>query len=284
MSRFACLCALIVSLALPAAAFEGTVTTRRISVKPAAITKIVGGDAKSSERILEMSAEKLLAEKDAGVETKPSTVSISGSKVRVEAADGIFVLMDTESGLLQVVNTAKRQVMEVSKADMKAAAENMASKSKAVEAQIAKLPPEKRREAEAMLKTLPGAKSDTTGPSLRALGKTETINGYKCAAFETKTNAETTIGWLTQDAKDVAASFRNFAAAEQNIRPGPKTSRMLLTEKGLPVRVQTLAAGGYTLDEIRKIEPKSLSADVFQVPPGFMKVDAAGMAGGGKPK
>ena len=283
MSRFVSLGVLIVALALPAAAFEGTVTTRRISIKPAAITKIVGGDEKNADRILGMPAEKLLAEKD-GVETKPSTVSIRGAKARVDAADGVFIVLDADSGLLQVVNPTKRQVIEVTKADMQSAAAQLASKSKVMEEQMAKLPPEKRKEVEAMLKTLPSSKADAPGPSLRALGKTETINGHKCAAFETKTKDETTIGWLTEDAKDVAASFRSFAVAEQNIRPGAKSSRMLLTEKGLPVRVQTLTVGGYTVDEITKIEPKTLSADVFQVPPDFAKVNGAGMPAGAKQK
>jgi len=284
MKSFALTLVLSVSLALPAAAFEGTVTSRRISIKIAGVAKIVGGDKKDADKILAIPADKLLTAKDAEPEEAVSTVSISGSKVRVEAAGGSFVIMDAETGTLQVVNTKDRKVMEMTKPQMKAAAEQVAGGSKMLQEQIDKLPADKRAQVEDLMKKEAAAKGQTSGPRLRPLEKSENINGYKSAAFEVKSDSETVVGWITQDAKDLATAFLTFAAAEQSIRPGPKNARMLLAEKGLPMRMQTLTAGGYQLDEIIKIEPKTISADLFKIPPGFVKTNAEGMFGATKPK
>ncbi len=271
-------------LAMPAFGFEGTVTSRRISVKPAGIAKLVGGNKSDAEKILKMPADKILAAKDDSIEEKVSTVLISGSKVRVDATDTSFVLMDADSGILQIVNTKDRKVMEMTKAQMKAATDRVATMPPGMKEQLDKLPPEKRAQVEEAFKKIPGASAKQPEPRVRPLERSENIGGYKSNAFEVKSESETVVGWITQDAKDLAKAFLTFASAEQSIRPGPKNARMLLAEKGLPMRMQTLTAGGYQLDEITKIEPKAVSADQFKIPPGYIKTNTEGMFGGGKQK
>lgn len=273
---------LLSALALPALAFEGTVTSRRISVKPAGITKLAGGNKSDAEKILKMRADQILAVKDESIEEKVTTVLIQGSKVRVDANDTSFVLMDADSGTLQIVNTKDHKVMEMSKEQMKAATDRIATMPPGMKEQLDKLPPEKRAQVEEAFKKVPGAQQ--AEPRIRPLERSENIGGYKSNAFEVKTPSETVVGWITQDAKDLAKAFLTFASAEQSIRPGPKNARMLLAEKGLPMRMQTLTAGGYQLDEIIKIEPKSVGAEQFKIPPGYIKTNADGMFGGTKPK
>jgi len=276
-----CLLAVILASSGTASAFEGVVTSRRITVTPEAVARLSGGG--DPAKLLLLPIDKLGIDKgEAGVSSVTSTISIRGSQVRADSSADAFVLMNADTGVLQVVNTTKHTVMEWNKVASSNGTDRLATLPQNIQDQLAKLPPERRAALDAAVnKPATGAGAAAAIP-LRDTGKVQTIAAMKCRGYESKTADETVLGWVSTGAGDasLAAAFRSFAAAEQTIRPGPKNARMLLAEKGLPVRVQTLSPRGYQIDEIVRVEEKAVPEESFKIPPGYLRTDASGMLGG----
>lgn len=254
--------------------FEGVVTSRRITLGPEAVAKLGAG---SPDKVLGLPVDKLRAGKEEAEIT--TAISIRGSQVRADVSEDVFVLMDADSGVLQVVNSKQHTVMKWNKVALGKAADRLAALPQNVQDQIAKLPPERRAALEAAVGKTPAVAGEVE-VRLRDTGRDAKIAGLKCRGYEAKSAGETVVGWVSSEQADLAAAFRSFAAAEQAIRPGPKNARMLLAEKGLPVRVQSLNAHGYQVDEIIQIESKTVPSERFEVPRGYMKTEASGMLGG----
>jgi hypothetical protein len=260
--------------------FEGTLKLRTVSVERDQLSKITGGKAPDAEQTLALSADKLLAAKDAGAQMRESMMYVSGNKVRMDtpldkSKDG-YAIIDTDKNTTWFVVPGEKRYIEWSEADAKAMGEKMAQVEKMLKERMGSLPPEQRTQVEAMLKNMKGAEDGQAAKvDIKPTGKTQTVNGMQAAAYEVKTGDETMVGWVTQDQPELSKMLRTVQERMEKMTPasmrGRQSARTSLSEKGFPVMVQTLDPGHYRVEEVTAVEKKPVSADLFVVPKDFAK-------------
>lgn len=268
--------------AAPAArAFDGTVTLRTISVPRDALAKLNDGKAPDAKATLAMMPAKLLEAKDAA-DVRETTVYVSGPKVRMDAplekGKKGFALVDLDKGTTWFVVPEEKRYIEWSKDDAKAMGEKMVQVRKMLTERLAQMPPEQRAQAEQMLKNMPTENDAKAPPAppvpLTALDKTQDINGMQATAFEAKEGDATVVGWVTQAQPALSTALRSVSDRMEQMTPAnmrKPSVRASLQAKGLPVMVQTLEPDRYRIEEVTKIEQKSVPADLFVVPKDYTK-------------
>jgi Domain of unknown function (DUF4412) len=281
-------CSLLAPAVVSADGFEGTLKMRTLTVPVDQLKGLTRGSA-DTEKVYAVPMEKVLALP--GAKTHDASIQVKGSKLRADTGGhdpDSYVIMDVDQGTTWMVMPARKQYIEWTKADIKELTDKMASMQKQLQERMASLPPEQRKQMEVMMKNLPGAPGSTPPkPQVRALGKTQTINGMSATAYEIRSGGETAIGWVTQDHPDVQRAFESLRAGEEKMmsRTAGHSIQAALGEKGLPVRVQKVDGNDYHVEELVGIESSPMAADLFAVPAGFQKTTPQQMSGGaGKPK
>ena len=255
--------------------FEGTLKFRTISVPVDQLTGLTAGGSTDAEKVYAIPIDKLLAVP--GVKPRETSIQVKGSKVRANTGgrdpDG-YVIMDVDQGTSWMVMPGQKKYIEWTKADMKALTEKMAGMQKQMQERMAGMPPEQRKQMEAMMKSLPSAPGSTPPkPQVRALGKTQTINGMPTSAYEVRIGDESAVGWVTRDQKDLQRTFKNLREGEEKMMshsPG-KGIQAALADNGLPVRVQKVDQNEYRIEELVDVQRTPMGADLFAVPVGFEK-------------
>jgi hypothetical protein len=147
---------------------------------------------------------------------------------------------------------------------------------KTMEARMEKMPPEQRKQVEAMLKNMGPAEGAPPAPPIaaRALDRTQTINGRAVSAYEAVDGDTTVIGWVTKDRPGLDKTLREVSDRMEEMTPKSmrrETVRDVLQDKGLPVLVQTLQGGRYRIEEVVAVEEKPVPADLFALPKDYAK-------------
>ena len=270
--------------------FEGTLKFRTISVPVDQLTGLTAGGSTDAEKVYAIPIDKLLAVP--GVKPRETSIQVKGSKVRANTGghdpDG-YVIMDLDQGTTWMVMPGQKKYVEWTKTDMKTLTDKMAAMQKQMQERMAGMPPEQRKQMETMMKNLPGAPGSTPPtPQVRALGKTQTINGMHSSADEVRVGDETAVGWVTQDQKELQGTFKRLREGEEKMmsHSSGKGLQSALADNGLPVRVQKVDQGDYRVEELVDVQRTPMSADLFSVPAGFEKTtpqQLTGNAGHGKP-
>jgi hypothetical protein len=278
-------CCLVVPTIGRADGFEGTLKFRTINVPVDQLKSLTGGST-DAEKVYAIPMDKLLAAP--GVTPRDTSIQVKGSRVRANTGGhdpDSYVIMDIGQGTSWIVMPSQKKYIEWTKADMKALTDKMAGMQKQMQERMASMPPEQRKQMEAMMKNLPGVQGSTPPkPQVRALGKTETINGMQASAFDVRIGDQSAIGWVTQDQKDLQHTFKNLREGEEKMmshKPG-EGIQSALADKGLPVRVQKVDHGDYRVEELVAIQRTPMAADLFTVPAGFKKTTPQEMSGGAK--
>lgn len=275
-------CAAVLLLPLTAGAFEGSLKLRTVSASRDQLAKVTGGSAApSADQALAITPAQLVAAQDAGVLVRESMVYVSGSKVRMDLPldhdKGGYAIVDTDKGTTWFVVPAEKRYIEWSEADAKAMGEKMTQVEKMMKERMASLPPEQRAQVEAMMKNIKPPSADAPAPkvNLKALDKTQTVNGMQASAFQVQTGDATLVGWVTQDQPDLAKTLHTVQERMEKMTPvnlrGRETARNALGEKGFPVMVQTLDPGHYRVEEVLSVQPGGVKAELFVPPSGFTK-------------
>jgi len=261
-----------------AESFEGILKWRTISVAAARLSGLVVVEpGVDPGKVFAIPPERLLSLKGSagsGVEVSETSMYIKGSKVRADVSGhdhGGYVVMDLDQDISWMVMPGQKKYLEWTKADLQALGDWIGALEKAMEERLPRPSPNQRRQIEAMRKGVPRAKKW----DVRPLGKTQTINGMQTTGYEVRSPDETTIGWVTQDHRDLIRAFKTLQQSQENMRPShgriKKGVKGMLAEHGLPVRVQTLERSKYEIVELIDIQRKSVPADLFVVPAGFEK-------------
>ena len=248
--------ALTVTIPSMAAAkdFEGAMTSRTVTVKPHRLAVLLKGESTDASKVFALPTDRLLSlaqDPDSGVEVKATTVLVSGSKVHVAVGTDNYVITDVTQNTFWLVLPAQKTYAEWHRPD----------------------PNVSGGAADAAQKSNPGTASALPTPSVRALGKTQTINGMQASAYEVHAGDATTIAWMTQTQPELASTFKAFQQQQQKVVEAGTHAQVvtLLGGYGLPVRTQTIDRDGYRLEELTQIERKSLPANLFTLPAGFTK-------------
>lgn len=267
--------------AAPAAAFEGVLKWRLVRVEKPALAKVAGADA-SADTIFEIPYDALMSLHGEAV-VSDITVYAKGSKVRADGTgrnQGTYTITDLDSGLTQIVAPDKKRITEFSEQDAKTL-QRRANAMKAFFAESGN--PKKGEDARDTVARITKGEADEEPPArveVVSLGRDQTISGMPTKAYEVKGGKTSVLGWVTSEHPEVLELLLRIdktrarqagAAAESR----PKT---VLSKEGLPVRVQTLDARAYTVEDLVAIEPKAVDDALFQVPAGFNKATAAEIA------
>ena len=183
------------------------------------------------------------------------------------------------------------------------AAGQMQSQMKELEEQLKNLPPEQRRQIEAMMKQAQGAQRPTVQPQgkpedctpekvdVKRTGKSITVAGYEASGYQVFTNgkldSEVWIAPAITAAREIDPQKleRMMKEMMKALPHCPPRGQMFgadpmwkLMKDGYPVR--SVDKDGGSVIEVVKAESRSLGATEFQAPTGFARKTLQEMMGG----
>jgi len=257
-----------------AEAFEGVLKWRTLRVDTAALAK-VAGDAGDPAKVFAVPLDVLM-QMHGEAKVTEATLYVKGSKMRSEVAGApSYILMDMEAGTTEVVQGAKKQVVEISRQDVAA----LEARGRAI-----------RRGRRTKSGESGGDADPAPASAVRfaPLGRSETINGFRASGFEGRSGDETVRGWTMEDRPELKQLFerveRYRAEVLQKSRGADARLQQALAEKGVPVRVQTLDARAYSWEDLIEVRQEALADDLFKVPAGYTRTSGANLRSpAGKP-
>lgn len=301
---------LCLSLALPVTlggqSFEGTVRQRIITVEGEALFEVLyEGEEEEPEfeseaewlrytanRLFQIPEARFTSGAGEGVEVQEITLQIKGTKVRLDGGSPTegYMIYDVGAGQVWVVNPAGRYYVSYSMEEVEAAAGAAAEEAEEAMAAMGIDVEEMRRQAA----EYEGGELDEdfgmdedygmegVAPTVKSLGRTETVNGFQASAFEAMVGDQVGIGWCAEDLHEVEATMKKLGtmagAVEEEEAYGEDEVAVedLLCEEAVPVRVQSYSpsmgmSGMYTIDEVISIQEERLPDELFEAPEGFEK-------------
>jgi hypothetical protein len=192
-----------------------------------------------------------------GVKGQPPGPSIMKSYYtdkasRIELADGKIVIMDFDKKLVYSLDPAAKTYSQM---DM-----NEMGGSK----QMANMPAEQRKMMESMMQNM----------QITPTAETKVINGYNCKKYMVSFMMMNSEYWLSKDVKGYDELKAIGAKMAKSFEGNPMLKQMNIAAMmdkldGFPVRTVTQVMGGTITNTLVKMEKKSLSSDLFQVPAGY---------------
>ncbi len=265
-------------LATTASAFEGTIKLRTTAVTSEDLAAGNGGKTPDDAAIMAMTPEQL--GKNDKAQVRESMVYVSGSKVRMdmpmESKGSGYAVVDLDKGITWFVVPGEKRYIEWSETDAKAIGEKMAQMKKMMTERMASMPPDQRKQVEAMMKNMQMPDDDAPPPkiTITPLNKTQTINGMSTTGYKATEDDNTVVAWVTNDQPDLNKALMNVSARMEKLTPAnmrKENVRRQLQEKGLPVMVQNLSDGRYRVEEILAVDQKPVDATLFVVPQDYAK-------------
>ncbi len=211
------------------------------------------------------------------------TVHIRGTMLRYEdASTGGYVITDLSTMTTRMVDPSTRSYVEVSAEDAQAAADEAARQAEEMMARMG-VDPE-----EVPTGDMDDEYGDEEGgvrftPRVRAVGRTEQVNGHTAEVFEAEAGSEIGMGWCAEDPTGMRAAMEHvadqvvdFAQDEDALEDEGPLLEDLLCQEGIPVRTKILRMGSwggfaYSVTEILSMERTSVSPDIFEIPAGYTK-------------
>jgi hypothetical protein len=226
-----------------------------------------------------------VARADLAIEMKhnnqPMTTYAAGHNVASEFGTTGMVFLGQEK-VLDILDHDKKKVTEVTEADAKALADQLAQAQQA----MASMPPAIRDKMKsAMMGKMPGAAPRTVKP----MGKTQEINGYATTGYLVTVEGSTdqTEVWATDPkalgfTKEDLTAFADLAAFMQTMLPGLDTMRDLIKNydkpsandvPGVPVPTIQRDKDGKEAwrSELVSVKHDPVPASKFTVPDGYKK-------------
>lgn len=265
-------------LATSATAFDGTIKLRTTAVTSEQLKEANGGKAPDDAAILAMTPEQL--SKGGKAIVRDSVVYVAGSKVRMdmplENKGSGYAIVDLDKGVTWFVVPGEKRYIEWSETDAKAIGEKMAEMKKMMTERMASLPPDQRKQVEAMMKNMQVEDEGAPQPTvaITPLNKEQTINGMQTTGYKATEEENTVVAWVTNDQPELNKALLTVSERMEKLTPAnmrKESVRRQLQQKGLPVRVQNLGGGRYRVEEIVSVEQKPVDATLFNVPKDFTR-------------
>lgn len=227
------------------------------------------------------------------------TAYVEKDRLRIDGdPDAIF---RADKQVLWLLDTEKGTYQQMDAEQMKKVGSQVEGAMAEMERQLANLPPEQRKMAEQMMQgKMPGKAPGGTKKAeprriYRNTGKTETINGWPCVAYDANRGGEREqVVWVT-DWKHIGLTaddftvFQDFAAfLEHMAGPMAKSCSMGFDQKladkpspdalpGVPIRTISFDGGKELVTEVKKIAREPVPAAKFELPSGLKKDAMASM-------
>lgn len=215
--------------------------------------------------------ESTISAPAAGKEVK-STNSYRPKMFKQTSENGAMIFrLDKE--MMYLVDNVKMEYTEMTFAQMEAATKQAMSQIEELRKKMKDMPPEQRKQMEAMLGSSDMAGMSKSKIEVKKTGEKKTINGYACIKYILKENGkEVGTIWTTGAVADYAKmknDMKEFSERLMTQMPnGKELANAMKKVEGFPI--QTSIAGMTTT--VTKVEKKLISISEFEVPAGYKKV------------
>lgn len=235
--------------------------------------------------------EKGSSEKDKG------KIFISNNKVKfVQDGTDEVTILDLNTGEMTQIDTKNKRFFVAKPEEIFKTTQDAIAKAKAqMEEQLSKLPPEQRAKVEEMMKShgikQPGA-SEPENLTLKAIGASEDIAGYKSQKFEVYGNGKLKEEiWTSKDvvpgnefdSKKMANYMKEMERMVSKANPAKEEANSDLDEQtkiynqiyetGFPMRsVDYSSNGSASIEEVVSVTKADVPDKEFRPPAGFTKV------------
>jgi uncharacterized protein DUF4412 len=237
----ACVCALsLVATAAAAQGFEGTYTTRKVTLRAEAVEEQFG---EQRERVFGLTIDRLI---QLGASVDSTVMWIKGTRFRSQTmelggAASAYMIFNTATQMMTMVVPAQRSYYEVSLKGIAEGAEDQAEE------------PE---------------------PTVQPLGRTQVIGGLRCTGYRVTQEGNVSLVWTTNE-----GNFRQVFEAQMRTwqlgeRGGAAKMLKWFRTYGFPVMTQALEEDeGYSVDVIT-LTPGAQPDSLFVVPAAYRKTAA----------
>jgi len=214
-----------------------------------------------------------------------TTIYLDAGKLRVEArsAEGeqTITIFDEAKQVLWVIDRVAGTYYEMTAAKMADMKKRMDEARKTMEAQLAQMPPERRKMIEEMMKQQMGGAGDMT---VREMSRGEKLGSFTCIHYEQLVKGQRSgeVWTASPDQLQLGdAEYKTFQALGRFLEPLGQSapggagfvpaSRYL---EGFPVRSLTYDGGQAVAEEkVTRAERRALEPGLFTLPPGLEKTE-----------
>jgi len=214
-----------------------------------------------------------------------TTMYIDAGRLRIEvrSAEGehTITIFDESKQVLWVIDRVAGTYYEMTAAKMAEMKKRMDEARKTMEAQLAQMPPERRKMIEEMMKQQMGGASDMT---VREMGRGEKIGSFTCIHYEQLAGGKRSgeVWTASPDQLQLAeAEYKTFQALGRFLEPlgqsAPGGAGFVPASRyieGFPVRSLTYDGGQAVAEEkVTRAERRALEPGLFTLPPGLEKTE-----------
>jgi GLPGLI family protein len=202
---------------------------------------------------------------------------------QVSEKNAMIFRLDKE--MMYTIDHEKKEYSVMTFAELEAfskkASSEMTGKMAELNKQLESMPPEQRKMMEKMMGNQALGKTSNSKIEVIKTSEKKKINGFPCMKYALKEDGkETGSVWTTSSVSDFKTMQKDFQEFSERITAqmpmkGGQIAEAMKKIEGFPI--QTMIAG--IKIDVTKVEKKSLTANEFEVPSGYKKVDQPTMMG-----
>jgi hypothetical protein len=225
-------------------------------------------------------------------------IQIEANRMRAETTgprgEKQIVIFDGGRQVLMMIDDQNKSYTELTKADAEQLGAQMADAMKAVEKQLAGLPPEQKAQIEAMMKGRMGGAGGALPKTTYKKSGTDTVGKWTCTKYEGYDGATKTSEVCTVDPKTLGLTEADFAVTKQFVEFFKKVVPAVASQafaigtveeqgfSGVPVKRSSTVLGRQVTSEITEVSRKTFTDASYAPPAGYQKRPFAGGGGRGR--
>ncbi len=231
-----------------------------------------------------------------GGNTRTTEMQLERTRMRTELSSGAagkqVMVFDGAKQVLDMINLDKKTYIEMTKADVERLASQAQGAMARMQEQVAKMPPEQRKQMEALMKGR-GMAATPAKTEYKKVGSGQ-VGKWACDKYEGYQNGQKISELCTVDPRILGLTMTDFAVAEQaaaffKSAVPQGTNQFFGIGKiedqgfsGFPVRSVFTFAGQQTTTELSEVSRQTFADALFAVPAGFTKQVLGGRGPGGR--
>jgi len=222
--------------------------------------------------------------------TTTGQIQIEKTRMRTDVTDASgkkSVIFDSTKGVLDIIDVEKKTYNEITKADVDQMAAQMQGAMAQMQQAMASLPPEQRKQMEAMMASRGGMMTSEAAKTVYLKSGSDRVGKWTCDKYDVMQNdrktgeictvAPSALGFTAADfevTRQMVDFFKKIVpmSAQQIFSMGTSTEQGF---SGFPVR----SISGQTTTEVTDASRQTFADSVFTVPAGFQKQPLMGGRG-----
>lgn len=214
---------------------------------------------------------------------------IKGNMVRMDTGiSGAYMLYDNAAHTMTIVNPAEHSYTVMDEAALQAMGSQVAKARQRMQAMLAEMPPEQRRQMEQIIGNQLGAimgmdEEPQSEPEVRRTGEAKTVNGFSCQVYTVSgpdggSYCMASIEELGipesdyqtfRDMTAFTASMAKQVAGAVGVESAAGQVRAMMEIDGIPIMSHTPIANGHGKSVLTSVSTRTLDASLFTLPKGY---------------